>query len=105
MARAYGKFPDRRPRRKSAANAHASVKNLRVRINGRYDLEDLSMLLQRALARLEDTGVVAVDRCALYLTPLNRTGDQVAIRDEKGRIVESIELSQPVSARFTKASR
>jgi hypothetical protein len=105
MSRPWGKFPNKRSQRKYATNLLAGPKNLRVRINGAYDLEDFSMLLQRALARLDDAGVVAIERCAIYLTPLNRAGEPMAIRDEKGRTVESIELSQPVSARFRKAAR
>jgi len=104
MVKPYGKFPGRYRNQAHRSDAAAGVKNLRIKINGRHDLEQTCFLLQRIIARLQDADVDSVERCALYLTPLNRAGERVTLKDEKGRPLETIEIALPVSSKFTKAA-
>jgi len=79
-------------------------KNLRIRLNGRHDLEEMSLLLQKVNARLQDQGVRSVENCALYLAPLNPQGERMELLDQDGERLEAIEISLPVADKFIKAT-
>ena len=101
MARPYGKFSGRysqkRPRSSGAAGG---ADNLRVKLKGRYDLEQTCLLLQRMIARLQDADVASIENCSVYLTPLSRSGERMALLDRTGKPTDAIELALPVSAKF-----
>ena len=101
MALPYGRFPKYAKKRRDSAPSRT---NVRIRFHGRHDLEHLSLQLQKVIARLQEQGVYAVDSCALYLTPLDRQGDRIALRDAKGKTVENIEVALAASVRFSKAA-
>jgi hypothetical protein len=98
MAKPYGKFA--KQTRSQQRDSRASPRNLRIKLNGRYDLEQTSLLLQRAIARLQDAGVVSVENCAIYLTPLDADGERSVIRTADGQSIETIEIAMPVSSKF-----
>jgi hypothetical protein len=104
MSKPYGKLPNRFRRSGYRTGATVGEKNLRVRINGRYDLEQTCLLLQKILARLQDAEVDSVEKCALYVRPLNRAGEPMILRNEKGEPMETIEIALPFSSRFSKAA-
>jgi len=80
------------------------AKSLRIKIVGRHDLEQLSFALQRAIARLQDEDVRYVENVSVYLTPLNGSGDRMMLKDAKGKLLETLEIHVPVSARFLRAT-
>lgn len=100
MTRPYGKFPKYAKR---SGAARAPFKNLRVKLNGRHDLEQTTFLLQKVIARLQDDGVHSVADCSLYLMPLSSDGAPAPLKDREGKPLETIEISLPVSDRFIKA--
>jgi hypothetical protein len=85
MAKPYGKFPNRYRKAGARAAAASPPRNVRIEIRGRYDQEDLSQLFQRIIARLEDQGGLSVEDCALYLAPLARGGDRMALKNGQGK--------------------
>jgi hypothetical protein len=100
MTRPYGRYPKyaKRP------GSQEPPKNLRVKLNGRHDLEQVSLLLQKVIARLQDQGVHSVENCAVYLMPLAHDGSRVQLLDHQGKPIDAMEISLPVSARFVKAT-
>jgi hypothetical protein len=103
MARPYGKFPKPSRRRLPASRVKPTAEKLRIRINGRYDLEQLSLLFQRIIAQLQDAGVVSVEDCTTYLVPLDETRERMSITNSGGEVVETITVALPASARFSDA--
>jgi hypothetical protein len=99
MGRPYGKLSYRRARARSP-RAAGSAANVRIKIKGRYDLEQISLLLQRMIARLEDSDVASIEHCAVYLTPLGRGGETMLLKDREDKPIDTIALSLPISAKF-----
>jgi hypothetical protein len=100
MSLPYGKFP-----KKSARSPRGrAARDLRIRLNGRLDLEEFAYMLQRALARLQDQGVTSVEGCAIFLTPLTRGGSPASLVDANDNPLTSLELTLPAADRFAKAS-
>lgn len=81
--------------RKPKPAAAPATKNVRVKIHGRHDLEQLSMQLQKMIASLQDRNVHAVQWCSVYFEPLDSQGERKGLWDEKGRAVEVIEIGAP----------
>jgi hypothetical protein len=105
MTRPYGKFPNRYSKKRKPGASVGSAEGLRIKINGRYDLEQLSLLIQQIIARLQDGEVHGIENCRLYLTPLDRSGGRTALRDRGGTFTESMEISLPISTRFKDAKQ
>ena len=102
MARPYGQIP--KYTKKSGGTAQRTQKNLRVKLHGRNELEQISFLLQQLIAKLQDQDVHSIENCSLYLTPLNAKGERMLLKDQNGKPLETIEITLPVSARFIKAA-
>lgn len=106
MARPYGKFSGRfSHKRTKSTGLETAAKNLRVKLMGRYDLEQTCLLLQRMIARLQDADVASIENCSVYLTPLNRGGEQMALNDQDGKPMDTIHLALPVSRKFEAAAK
>jgi len=63
------------------------------------DLEQLSERLQIAIAQLQEAGVKYVDRCNLYLTPVDGEGDEVHIWSNKKKPIKEIEIKSEIEER------
>jgi hypothetical protein len=77
------------PRRVTRSSSRA--RNARARIEGRHDLESLSLELQRFVARLQDMDVRAVERCSIYFTALDGSGGRCALILE-GRPIDAFDV-------------
>ncbi len=82
----------RPPRRGNYKGGKQASKNIRVKINGKHDLEQLSFALQKMIARLQEQNVQGVRFCSVYFEPLDKQGDRKNLTDDKGRPVEIIEI-------------
>lgn len=75
----YAKQPKAAPRQTERVTA---------KLGGPHDLERFSLELQKLIARLQELNAQGVGNCALYFTPLNGSGEPIALKDEQGRAVE-----------------
>jgi hypothetical protein len=104
MTKPYGKFANRYRNAQRATAKLARPQNLRIKINGRYDLEQTSLLLQRVLAQLADSGVTSIENCVMYLAPLGPNGDALMRTNAKGEPLNTLEIALPITAKFGDAS-
>lgn len=90
MARSYGKIPRGGKREQPAPPAE-----IRIRIPGRHTLEQLSLDLQRAVARLQEHNVYGVQNFRIQLQPLDQDGKPIGLWTEDGNPVEVINIPEP----------
>ena len=90
MSRPYGKIP-----RKGAKPVAAPPAEIQINIAGRHTIEQLSLELQRALARLQEHDVYGVQKVRIRLQPLDEQGNSMALWREDGQAIELIEIPEP----------
>jgi hypothetical protein len=85
-----------RPRR--TRRGPRQPKGLRISLQGPCTTQELRQLLDDAVSRLEDLGVIHADSVNLYLAPLDEHGARVTpVRD--GYAVRHINLESPARPR------
>ena len=87
MTRSYGKTP--RPRRQPPS---APTAEIQINITGRHTLEQLSLEVQRAIARLQDHGIDGVEKFRVRLLPLDEAAASMAVWDDDGQQVLTINI-------------
>lgn len=63
------------------------------------DLEQFSERMQIAIAQLQEAGVKYVDRCNLYLTPVDGEGDEIHVWGKKKMPIKEIEIKSEMEER------
>lgn len=66
------------------------------------DLEQLSERLQIVIAQLQEAGVKHVDRCNLYLTPVDGEGAEVHVWGNKKKPIKEIAIKTETDERLDK---
>ena len=87
MTRPYGKIP-----RKSHKAQPPATADLQININGRHTLEQFSLELSRAVARLQEHEVFGVQRVRIRLETLDEKGETMAAYSEDGKPVQLIQI-------------
>jgi len=87
MSKPYGKIP-----RKASRPQPSPPSEIQINIAGRYTLEQLSHELAKAVARLQEHGVYGVQKMRMHLQPLDEKGQGIALWDEQGKAVETIQI-------------
>ena len=87
MTGSYGKTP--RPRRQPPT---APTAEIQINITGRHTLEQLSLEVQRAIARLQDHGIAGVEKFRVRLLPLDEAAAPMAVWDDDGQQVLTINI-------------
>jgi hypothetical protein len=87
MTRNYGRM--KRPARQEPTAPPAEIQ---INITGRHTLEQLSLELQRAVARLQDHGITGVEKFRARLLPLDEAAAPMAAWDQHGQQVLTINI-------------
>jgi hypothetical protein len=66
-----------------------------VKIHGRHTLEQFSLELQKAVARLQEQHVFGIEECRFTINPLDEKGQPMALRDAKGEFMSRLEIGAP----------
>ena len=61
------------------------------------NLEQFSERIQIAIAQLQEMGVKEVNRCNLYLTPVDQEGDEVHVWGNNKKPIKEIEIKPETS--------
>ncbi len=87
MTRSYGKIPRKGHKAQPPPSAE-----IQINITGRHTLEQLSLELQKALARLQEHDVYGVQKVRIRLQPLDEKGQGVSLWKETGEPLETIQI-------------
>ena len=87
MTRSYGRT--QRPNRQPSIALPAEIQ---INITGRHTLEQLSLELQRAVARLQDYGITGVEKFRVRLLPLDEAAAPISVLDDHGQQVLTINI-------------
>lgn len=68
------------------------------------NLEQFSERFQIAIAQLQEMGVKQVDRCNVYLTPVDQDGEEVHAWGNKKKPIKEIEIKPEISQNPDKLS-
>lgn len=60
------------------------------------NLEQFSERIQIAIAQLEEMGVKEVNRCNLYLTPVDHKGDEIHVWGNNKKPIKEIEIKPEI---------
>jgi len=86
MKQPYGTF------KKGKATAPPSADRVVIDIRDRHTIEQMSLELQKMLARLHDLGAYGIEACSIYLKPLDEKGEVIALYDAKGKQVMKLQF-------------
>jgi hypothetical protein len=90
MKQPYGKY--QRGKAKPSIQPAASVI---VEIHGRHTLEQFSLELQKAVARLQERGAFGIEECRFTINPLDEKGVLMALHNADGEAMTRIDIGAP----------
>ena len=88
MPRSYGTLPSRSRKQHSGAEAT----EIQVNITGRHTMEQLALEVQRALAMVQDYGVIGLEKFRFRLLPMDADAKPMILRNELGQQVTTINI-------------
>ena len=88
MSRPYGKTPMHGRKQPGAEQAT----EIQVNITDRHSIEQIALEVQRALAMVQDYGVVGLEKFRFRLMPLDEKAEPMILRDMQGRQVLTINI-------------
>lgn len=89
MKQPYGKYS------KAKTTKGPSTDRLMIDIRDRHNIEQISLELQKMLARLHDLGMHGMEDCTIYLKPLDEKGERIALYNEKNEPISRLEFPPP----------
>ena len=87
MTRPYGKIPRKGHKAQPPPSA-----DIQINISGRHTLEQFSLELSKAVARLQEHAVYGVQRIRMRLETLDEKGEPMTAYTEDGKPVELIQI-------------
>jgi hypothetical protein len=70
---------------------------MKIKISGQMNLEQFSERVQIAIAQLQEMGIKQVDRCNVYLTPVDEEGKEVYAWGNKKNPIKEIEIKPEIA--------
>ena len=93
----YGKTPYGK-RRAKGVQPEKRQESFQARFTGKADLEQFSAAFQTLIAALQESGVQAIENCAVYFAPLDISGKQIMLRDKDGSVLKTFKIDIPSAA-------